>query len=47
MVTLIVAILFAYNAIHNVIRLPYMVSRGKNDMRNDIGVMVNMVKTVK
>ena len=39
--------LFAYNAICDVIRLPYMVRRGRNDMRDDMHVTVNTVKTVK
>ena len=47
MVTLIFAILFTYNAIRNVIRLPYTVRRGINDMRDDLRITVNTVKTVK
>ena len=47
MVTLIFAMLFTYNAICNVIRLPYMVRRGINDMRDDMRITVNTVKMVK
>ena len=39
--------LFAYNAIRNVICLPYMVRRGINDMHDDMRITVNMVKTFK
>ena len=39
--------LFSYNAIRDVICLPYTVRRGRNDMRDDMRVTVNMVKTVK
>ena len=39
--------LFAYNAIRNVIRLRYTVRRGINDMPDDMHVTVNMVKMVK
>ena len=46
-VTLIFAMLFAYNAIRNVICLAYMVRGGINDMRDDIRITVNMVKMVK
>ena len=47
MVTLIFAMLFTYNAIHNVIRLPYMVRRGRNDMHDDMRITVNTVNMVK
>ena len=47
MVTLIFTMLFAYNAIRNVIHLLYTVRRGINDMRDDMCITVNTVKEVK
>ena len=47
MVTLIFAMLFAYNVIRTVIRLLYTLKRGKNDIRDDMRFTVKAVKTVK
>ena len=39
--------LFAYNVIRYVIRLPYTLKRGKNDIRDDMCLTVEAVKMVK
>ena len=39
--------LFTYNVIRYVIRLPYTLKRGKNDICDDMRLTVEAVKTVK